>query len=100
MYRLTKSSDSFVNLTHPDDLKDEDIKLRVRRLAMTEVGKARRKPKTRRERNEIVLELRQSRNEIPIIERFGGGKIDPFSPFPIKLDDTARELLANGRCTG
>jgi hypothetical protein len=99
MHRLPKPSDSFVNLTHPDDLKDDDIKLRVRRLAMTEVGKARRKPKTRRERNEIVLELRQSSEGIPSIERFGGGTIDPFSPFPIKLDETARELLANGRCT-
>jgi hypothetical protein len=97
MSQLTKPGYSFVNLTHPHGLKDEDIQLRVRRLAMAEVGKARRKPKMRRERNKIVLELHKSTEEIPVIERFGGGRMDPFSPFPIRLDDSARELLAGSR---
>ncbi|RMZ68228.1 tachykinin family [Pyrenophora seminiperda CCB06] len=85
--------DRFVNLQHPDDLKTEEMQLRIRRLAMTEVGKARRKPKTKRARNEIVLEFRDP--SCVTIDRFGGGQFDPTNPYPIELDDSARALLAN-----
>lgn len=88
---------SFVNLKHPRDLKDEETQLRIRRLAMTEVGRARRKPKTKRKRNEIVLELRNTTLKPPAIERLGSGPIDPFSRYPIELDDEARALLANSK---
>jgi hypothetical protein len=91
----THKTFSFVNLKHPDDLKDEETQLRIRRLAMTEVGKARRKPKTKRARNEIVLEFRNPSEKQPDFDRFGGGDIDPFSPYPIPLDDSIRNLLAN-----
>jgi|SRR5690242_21487761 len=84
----------FVNLTHPDDLKDESTQFHVRSLAMTEVGKARRKPRTKRERNEIILEFRRPEAKTTGIERLGGGHIDPFSPYPIALDDSARKLVA------
>ena len=77
--------------------QNEETQLRIRRLAMTEVGKARRKPKTRRERNEIVLEFRAPTETKPEIERFGGGQTDPFGPYPIPLDDTARNLIANSK---
>ncbi|CAG5158171.1 uncharacterized protein ALTATR162_LOCUS5020 [Alternaria atra] len=91
----TKTKFNFVNLKHPDDIKDEGTQFRIRRLAMAEVGKARRKPKTRKERNEIVLELRNSTEMHSSLERFGGGQIDPFSHYPIELDDSDRALLAN-----
>jgi hypothetical protein len=94
----TQRSFSFINLKHPNDLKDEETQLRIRRLAMTEVGKARRKPKTKRARNEIVLEFRNSNEQLPDFDRFGGGDIDLFSPYPIPLDDSTRALLANSRC--
>lgn len=97
MDRSTKPSFNFVNLKHPDDLKDEETQLRIRRLAMTEVGKARRRPKTKRERNEIVLEFRQPVEKTAKIESLGGGKLDPFSPYPIELDEDARALLATSR---
>lgn len=96
MDRSTKPSFNFVNLTHPDDLKNEETQLRIRRLAMTEVGKARRKPKTKRARNEIVLEFRNLSESRVDIDRFGGGQLDPFNPYPIELDDSDRALLANG----
>ncbi|KAF2629211.1 hypothetical protein BU25DRAFT_364230 [Macroventuria anomochaeta] len=95
MDRSSKPTFSFVNLKHPDDLKDEETQLRIRRLAMTEVGKARRKPRTKRERNEVVLELRNATQRQPNIDRLGSGSIDPFSHYPIELDDNARVLLAN-----
>ena len=100
MDQSSKPTFSFVNLKHPDDLKDEETQLRIRRLAMTEVGKARRKPKTKRGRNEIVLELRNSTQRQPDIDRLGGGRIDPFSRYPIELDDDARALLANSKTSG
>jgi hypothetical protein len=86
---------SFVNLKHPNDLKDEETQLRIRRLAMTEVAKARRKPKTKKARNDIVLELHTSNEQLLDFDRFGGGSIDPFSSYPVVLDDSARLLLAN-----
>jgi hypothetical protein len=98
MDRSTRPSFNFVNLTHPDDLKDEETQLRIRRLAMTEVGKARRKPKTKRARNEIVLEFRNPSESRANIERLGGGQLDPFTPYPVDLEDTDRALLANSRC--
>jgi hypothetical protein len=95
MDRSTKPAFNFINLTHPDDLKDEETQLRIRRLAMTEVGKLRRKPKTKRARNEIVLEFRNPDQKTPDLDRFGGGNIDPFSAYPITLDDSSRALLAH-----
>jgi hypothetical protein len=97
MDRSTKPSFNFVNLTHPDDLKNEETQLRIRRLAMTEVGRARRKPKTKRARNEIVLEFRNPSGSRVDIDRFGGGQLDPFNPYPIELDESDRALLANSK---
>ncbi|UPX19979.1 uncharacterized protein EKO05_0010227 [Ascochyta rabiei] len=95
MDRSSKPTFNFVNLKHPDDLKDGETQLRIRRLAMTEVGKARRKPKTKRGRNEIVLQLRNPTERQPNMDRLGSGSTDPFSRYPIELDNDARALLAN-----
>jgi ribonuclease PH len=88
----------FVNMQHPDDMKDDRMQLRIRRLAMTEVAKGRRKPKTKRERNEIVLEFREPMDNRINFERVGCGNIDPFCSYPIQLDDSTRALVANGEC--
>jgi hypothetical protein len=88
---------SFVNLSHPDELKDEETQLRIRRLAMSEVGRARRKPKTKRERNEIILEFRKPAATSTTIERLGGGEVDPFAPYPVDLDETSRALIASSK---
>ncbi|KAF2269412.1 hypothetical protein CC78DRAFT_539961 [Lojkania enalia] len=98
MDRSSKQTFNFVNLSHPDELKDEGTQIRIRRFAMAEVGKARRKPKTRRERNEIVLEVREAywvASEHLNLERLGCGEFDPFIRFPIDLNDSSRELIAN-----
>lgn len=97
MDHSTKRAFNFVNLQHPDDLKDEETQLRIRRLAMTEVGRARRKPKTKKARNTIVLEFRNPEEKQPDFDRFGGGAIDPFSPYPVTLDDSDRALLAHSK---
>ena len=99
MDNSTQKSFNFINLKHPDDLKDEETQLRIRRLAMTEVGKAIRKPKTKKARNEIVLEVRKPNKTQPGFDRLDGGSIDPFSPYPIPLDDSVRFLLANSGFT-
>jgi hypothetical protein len=95
MDSTTKPRFRFVNLKHPNDLKDEETRLRVRRIVMAEVGKARRKPKTRRERNEIVLEIRDSKEAHLGLERFGGGQMDPFCFYPVEMNDSNRALVAN-----
>ncbi|KAF2845127.1 hypothetical protein T440DRAFT_493642 [Plenodomus tracheiphilus IPT5] len=91
----TKPSFNFINLKHPDDLKDEEMQLRIRRLAMTEVGKARRRPKTKRERTEFILEFHEPEEKRVAIERFGSTRFDPFGHYPIELDDSARALLTH-----
>jgi hypothetical protein len=100
MDQSSKPTFNFVNLKHPDDLKDEETQLRIRRLAMTEVGKARRKPKNKRGRSEIVLELRNTTRREPGIDRLGSDRIDPFGRYPIELDNEARALVANSKFTG
>jgi hypothetical protein len=94
----TKPRFRFVNLKHPDDLKDEETQGRIRRIVMAEVGKARRKPKTRRERNEIVLKIRDSTEAHLRLERLGGGQIDPFCLYPVEMDESSRALVANSPC--
>lgn len=95
MDNSTKRHFSFVNLKHPDDLKDEETQLRIRRLAMTEVGRARRKPKSNKSRNEIILEFRGSTLDQSNLERFGAGQLDPFYSYPIPVNDAIRALIAN-----
>ncbi|KAH6638809.1 hypothetical protein C7974DRAFT_387349 [Boeremia exigua] len=95
MDQSIKPSFNFVNIKHPDDLKDEETQLRIRRLAMTEVGKARRKPRIKRGRDKIILELRDTTQRPPHIERLSSGSVDPFSRYPIELDDESRYLLSN-----
>ena len=94
MDRPAKPTFTFVNLSHPNELKDGETRLRIRRLAMSEVGRARRKPKIKRERNEIVFTLRDT-PVTPTIDWLGGGEIDPFAPYPIDLDETSRSLVAS-----
>lgn len=91
---------NFVNLTHPDELKDEETQHRIRRLAMTEVGKARRKPKTKRARNEIILEFRsppRGQHNRTDFDRFNGSSVDPFAAYPIELDESSRTLVVNSQ---
>ncbi|KAH9882667.1 hypothetical protein J1614_000903 [Plenodomus biglobosus] len=95
MDKSTKPSFNFINLKHPDDLKDEETQLRIRRLAMTEFGKTRRRPKTRRERNEFILEFQKPEERKVDVERFGGTRFDPFARYPIELDDSSRALLSH-----
>jgi hypothetical protein len=93
-----KPSFNFVNLTHPDELKNEETQLRIRRLAMTEAGRARRKPKKGYGRNEIVLDFRttpRAQENHTNLNELSGGSIDPFASYPIDLDEASRALIVN-----
>jgi hypothetical protein len=101
VYAMNSSSKPkfrFVNLKHPHDLKDKETQSRIRHMVMAEVGKARRKPKTRRERNEIVFEIRDPMDAHLCLERFGGGQMDPFCVYPIEMNESNRALVANSQC--
>jgi hypothetical protein len=98
MEHPTESKYRFVNLEHYNDLKDKETRLRIRRLAMAEVNKARRKPKTRRERNEIVLGVRDSLEAQICLERLGSGQIDPFCRYPVEVNASDQALVANREC--
>ena len=97
MDRSLQPNFKFVNLSHPDELKCEETQSRIRRLAMTEVGRKRRKPKRKRARNEIVLELRNipKMHYCAPFESIGMGDIDPFAPYPIELNEQSKSLIVN-----
>ncbi|OAG04843.1 uncharacterized protein CC84DRAFT_1121589 [Paraphaeosphaeria sporulosa] len=95
MDRSAKPIFNFVNLSHPDELKDEQTQLRIRRLAMSEVGRARRKPKTKRGKTEIVLKFREPAESSASIGHLGAGDVDPFALYPIDLDEKSRALVAS-----
>lgn len=100
MDKSYRPSFNFVNLTHPDELKDEETQLRIRRLAMTEVGKARRKPKTKRGKHEIVFELHNSprgQQNRTDFDRFNGSSVDAFEAYPVELDEHMRALVVNSK---
>ena len=62
---MMKQSDSlgfnFVNIQHPDDLKDGETQLRIRRLAIREVGKTRRRPKNKRGDKDYIASQKERR---------------------------------------
>ncbi|KAF2125502.1 hypothetical protein P153DRAFT_348731 [Dothidotthia symphoricarpi CBS 119687] len=95
MDRSTRPSFNFVNLQHPDDLKDEETQLRIRRLAMREVGKSRRRLNSNRKGNELTTDIYNRREDRLDFDRFSSGSIDPFGPYPIQLDESSQALLAN-----
>ncbi|KAL5394411.1 hypothetical protein PMIN06_001583 [Paraphaeosphaeria minitans] len=95
MDRSAKPSFNFVNLSHPDELKDEQTQLRIRRLAMSEVGRARRNPKTKPAKNETLLKFCKPVVRPAAIDHLGRGDVDPFALYPIDLDETSRALVAS-----
>ncbi|PSN65017.1 hypothetical protein BS50DRAFT_555338 [Corynespora cassiicola Philippines] len=60
MDQATQQNFTFINLSHPDDLKDKDTIDYIRSSAMTNFGKLRKKRRPRSAKNQIVFEIREA----------------------------------------
>jgi hypothetical protein len=89
MAESSKQKFAFVNLSHPDDLKDQATIDYIRCSAMSNFGRQRRKKRPKREKNQIVFELRPAENAVTspqTMSRVGLETLDPFYSMPFKLD--------------
>lgn len=89
---------TFINLSHPDELKDQDTIYQVRHIAMTHVGRARRMRNPKKRKYQIVFELRQPELVLPdtvTLSRVGLGMLDPFASCPFTVDAYASRLCSN-----
>lgn len=105
-----KPAFQFVDLSNPDNANDPATRRVIRQQAMRDVGLSRRRPRKKRgvtdvPINDSILESitshagtsqdLQYQPEISPYQLLGGGEIDPFLPYPIPLDNSTRELVAN-----
>lgn len=93
------STFEFVTFSDLSSMRDPFAISRIRKHAMQDIGKARRRPNKRHKRyNKIPLELEKV-HELPLpsptVTGFGEGGIDPFLRFPVELDAFGRELIMN-----
>ena len=91
---------TFVNLSHPDELKDENTISRVRRLAMAHVGKARKIRNTHNKTFHNVFELDQPECSLPdtiALSRVGLETLDPFASYPFNIGSHASNLCDSCR---
>jgi hypothetical protein len=98
MDQSNQSNFTFINLSHPDDLKDQQTIDQIRCSAMTNFGRMRRKRKPKRERNQIVFEVRPPENNMtgPVtMSRVGLDTLDPFASEPFTMDPEASKLCSN-----
>lgn len=97
MDRAIEPKFSFVNLNHPDELKDGEMQARIRHLAMRSSANASRKQRTEKRHDAIVPHPHNSPGEPLGLERLGASQTNPFNPYPIELNDSDRNLLAYSR---
>ncbi|KAF2650233.1 hypothetical protein K491DRAFT_782758 [Lophiostoma macrostomum CBS 122681] len=99
MDESTKQNFTFINLSHPDDLKDPNTIDQVRTSAMTNFGRKRRKPKAAKEKNQMVFEMRtpEAVAAEPAALSSYGPEILSLGPFleGWNLDPRTRQLLEN-----
>lgn len=99
-----KAGLEFIMVSSPGEAVPAETRTRVRRHVMRDIGNARRRPKKKRGVTKIPLEfftpqistastVENERTFDWTICRLGVGELDPFLPFPIEIDDSARKSL-------
>ena len=92
---------TFINLKHPDDLKDQSTIDRVRTSAMTAFGRKRRKPKAGKEKNQMVFEVRTPETVLAGPAALSSLQAQDFDPFAAceapDLDPRTKTLLDDGQ---
>ena len=92
---------TFINLSHPDDLKDQDTIDHIRCSAMTNFGKLRRKRERKGPKNQIVFEVRPVSDVQSKAEVLSSEGVDTFSPLivnPIERDILTSKSMNNRKC--
>ena len=95
-----RPSFAFINLSHPDELKDQDTIHYVRQKAMTHVGRMRRMRNTKKRKFQLVFELQQPEHILPdaiALSRVGLETLDPFATCPFTVDAYASKLCSNSK---
>lgn len=92
---------TFINLSHPDDLKDQDTIDHIRCSAMTNFGKMRRKRERKGPKNQIVFEVRPVNDVQSKVEVLSNEGVDTFSPLivnPMERDILTSKSMNNRKC--
>jgi hypothetical protein len=92
---------TFINLSHPDDLKDQDTIDHIRCSAMTNFGKMRRKRERKGPKNQIVFEVRPVNDVQSKSEVLSSEGVDTFSPLivnPMERDILTSKSMNNRKC--
>lgn len=100
--KSTNPEFTFINLSHPDDLKNQDTIDQIRCSAMTNFGRLRRKRKPKRESNQIVFEVRPPGSVMtdPVaLSRVGLESLSPFESAPYDMNPEASRLCASSEST-
>ncbi|KAF2105256.1 hypothetical protein BDV96DRAFT_608395 [Lophiotrema nucula] len=88
---------TFINVSHPSELKRQEMVDHIRCSAMTNFGKMRRKRRAKAQKNEIVFELQASEEVAAVVpmSRIGIDAADPFEAGHLKWDAEATRLMGN-----
>jgi hypothetical protein len=100
MDQSTKPNLTFINLSHPDDLKDRETIDQIRCSAMTNFGRMRKKRRPKRERNEIVFEVRPPEAVLPSTSNRGSDDFNPLAFSHIEMNDYESRLFVEGESWG
>ncbi|KAH7132329.1 hypothetical protein B0J11DRAFT_223623 [Dendryphion nanum] len=94
----SKSRFTFINLSHPDDLKDQNTIDHIRCSAMTNFGRIRRDRRAKSAKNQIVFELKepeQTPTNVASSSRIGLETHDSFISSPFTTQTSASRLGGN-----
>jgi hypothetical protein len=93
---------TFINLSHPDDLKDQDTIDHIRCSAMTNFGKTRRKRERNSPKNQIVFEVQSVSDDQSKVKVLSCEGADTFSPLvisPFARDVLTSKFMNNRQCS-
>jgi hypothetical protein len=91
---------TFINLSHPDELKEKKTIGLVRSTAMAHFGRVRKVRNRRNAKTILVFELQPPEYVPPdasALSRVGLETLDPFASFPFPINAYASRLYTNCR---
>lgn len=96
------TSFQFVTFSDVDQMRDATAISSIRRHAMKDIGRSRRKPKKKRLIEvpiDVPIDFNAPVEVVPAPKpAIGGGGVHTFFPIPVELDQVGKALLANSMC--